>query len=356
MIHALLRCRGMDVFGKTTGSAARLLMPDGTEKSIKRFGPANIREQRNILIKAAFRGKRALAEKRQNRALVFECNAVQEELQYISAKWLKPDITVITNVREDHAFDLGTVEEAAQIFAAALPDNSALVTSDGNFMDTWKAAARKKNLRLCYVDPCEAKKEAEKHAGNYAFPENAACVLAIADCLKIDRAQAPASSAAYKPDAGAFAIYSWKDGSRDIFFADARAANDIESTNNLYAVTQQTIKPLTSVRRILLLINREDRPDRTELFMRYIIEQHKGLCFDDYLCLGHVPLSFRITMKRQGVNCRILRGKKDFDSVLAETGEQALCFFVAGNFGGKGKQVTLWLQAKRRQADFKVLL
>ena len=356
MIHALLRYRGMEVFGKTTGSAARLLLPDGTEKPILRFGPANIREQRNVMLMSAFCGKRQslknfkslFARVRQNnRALVFECNAVQEELQYISAKWLKPDITVITNVREDHTHELGSTEQAARIFAAAVPENSTLVTSDGNFMDTWKAAAQQKNLRLHYVDPDEA--------GDCAFPENAACVLAVADCFEINRAEALASAAAYKPDAGAFAVYSWNDGSRHIFFADARAANDTESTSNLSAVTLQTINQAANARRILLLINREDRPDRTELFMRYITSRHKELCFDDYLCLGHIPLSFRTAMKQEAVNCKILNNIKNLESVLTESSEQPVCIFAVGNFGGKGKLITHWLETKRRRPEFREL-
>jgi len=341
MIYALLRCRGMEVFGKTTGSAARLLLSDGTEQSVRRFGPANIREQRNVMIKYAMTG---IFTKRQNRALVLECNAVQEELQYISMKWLKPDITVITNVRRDHVHELGSAEQAAQIFAAAVPDDSTLVTSESNFMDTWETAAKQKRLRLRYVDPQEAE--------GCTLPENAACVLAVADCLGIDRTEALESIAHYKQDAGAFGIYSWE----NIFFADARAANDVESTSRLFSTALQTLKLPPATRRILLLINREDRPDRSELFMRYVINQHRESCFDEYLCLGHAPVSFRITMKQEGVNCRIVRNIKHFESLLTEPRQEAIFIFAAGNFGGKGKLVTEWLETKRHEPDFKIFL
>jgi len=345
MIHAMLRCRGMAVFGKTTGSAARLLMPDGREKPVLRFGPANIREQRNIMIMCAFAGSRV---RRQDRALVFECNAVQEELQYVCAKWLKPDITVITNVREDHVLELGTAEQAARIFAAAIPGNSALVTSESAFKDIWETAAKQNNLRLYHINPLEA--------GACVFPENAACVFGVADFLEIDRAQALESTARHKPDTGAFAVYSWKDNQRRVFFADARAANDIESTNRLATAALRITPP--GARRILLLVNREDRPDRTELFMRYIMDKYAESCFDEYLCLGHTPFAFRRAVKRRNIYCRFFSGIKALTCALTrtlpESGEH-IYIFAVGNFGGKGRLLSRWLEAKRREPGFEVL-
>ena len=342
MIHALLRSQGMEVFGKTTGSAARFLLPDGTERPILRFGPANVREQRNVMLMAAFSKKLA---SRRNRALVLECNAVQEELQYISMRWLKPDITIITNVREDHVDELGKAEQAARIFGAAIPDGSVLVTSEGGYIDIWETAAKQKKLRLCYVD--------SREAGDCAFPENTACVLGVADYLEIDRAWALKAIADYTPDAGAFGVYSWKANSRLVFFADARAANDIESTKQLFAAALQAIKPDTDVRRILLLINREDRPDRSWRFMQYLINQHRELGFSQYLCLGHAPLAFRNAMKREGINHRLLHYIKDLDRALEEFHDQPTYIFAMGNYGGKGAQITQWLETKRHEPDFR---
>jgi poly-gamma-glutamate synthase PgsB/CapB len=338
MIHALLRCQGMAVFGKTTGSKARFLLPDGTEKSVRRFGPANVREQRNMMILGAFSGKP------QKRALVFECNAVKEELQCVSMKWLKPDITVITNVREDHVRELGKPEQAALAFAAAIPENSVLVTSDGNFRETWEAAAKQKKLRFFHVEP--------KEAGNCAFPENVACVLGVADYLGIDRTIALKSIAEHEPDAGAFGIYTWKTNANPVFFADARAANDVESTERLFAAAFHAIKPDKDAKRILLIINREDRPERTWGFLQYIIDQNSALRFDQYFCLGHVPLPFRTALKRKGINFKIIRGAKDLDCELGKLPEHTVFISGAGNYGGAGELITQWLETKRHEPDF----
>jgi poly-gamma-glutamate synthase PgsB/CapB len=260
-------------------------------------------------------------------------------------RWLKPDITVITNVREDHVSELGKAEQAARIFAAAIPQSTALATSEAGFMDVWEAAAKQKKLRLCYVDPREA--------GDCAFPENAACVLGIADCLVIDRTRALEAITDYRQDAGAFGVYSWKANSSLVFFADARAANDIESTNRLSEAALQTIKPDTNPRRILLLINREDRPDRSLLFMQFIVNHHKELNYDQYLCLGHAPLVFRNAMKREGINYRTLRRIEDLERVLEEVHGQVIYIFAMGNYGGKGLYITQWLETKRQEPDFR---
>jgi poly-gamma-glutamate synthase PgsB/CapB len=346
MIHAALRARGMEVFGKTTGSAARFLLPNGTEKRVMRFGPANVREQRNMMIAAAFWGKRACPEKG-SRALVFECNAVQEELQRVSAQWIRPDITIITNVREDHVPELGSPAQAARVFAAAIPKNSMLITPERGFMEIWEAAAKQKKFRVWYVNPHEAA------AGD--FPENTACVRGLIDCLGIDQNRAPQSDADYKPDAGSFAIYSWKSGSHNFFFADARAANDVESTERLSAAALKIIQPGCGARRILLLINRADRPDRTLRFLRYAIDQCKERRFDLCLCLGHSPLLLRKTMKREGINFAIPKNVGGLDRIL-EAGQGHETYILgAGNYGGAGVWVTKWLGAKQREPNFSLL-
>ena len=345
MVHALLSSQGMEVYGKTTGSAARFLLPDGAERPVRRFAPANVREQRNMMLLSAFLAKRASPEKRKGAALVFECNAIQEELQRISARWLKPDITIVTNVREDHVGELGTAEDAARAFAAAIPGNSVLVTSDGKFTAVWEAAAKQKNFALRYV--------ASSEAGDCEFPENAACVLGVADLLGIDRKMAMKAIGGYKPDAGAFRLYSWRTGSHSVFFADARAANDTESTHRLLLSAFPALRQNEGSRQIFLLINRNDRPDRTWRFMRYIADRRRELPFDQYLCFGHTPLLFRRTMKCERINCAVFQQIKNLDNMLEEIPEDRVYIFAAGNYDGKGQQITRWLDEKRRRPDFR---
>src|SRR5438552_5179903 len=72
LISAGLRAGGIRTLGKTTGTEARLLLPDGSEQPVFRVGPPNVIEQTRVVARAAAAGAQAL---------VVECMAVQPELQ-----------------------------------------------------------------------------------------------------------------------------------------------------------------------------------------------------------------------------------------------------------------------------------
>jgi len=73
LIAAGLRAGGLRVIAKTTGTAARLIMEDGSELPIaRRGGRANISEQMRIIRLAARRGVDAV---------VLECMALEPENQ-----------------------------------------------------------------------------------------------------------------------------------------------------------------------------------------------------------------------------------------------------------------------------------
>src|SRR5262245_16295069 len=75
MIAEARRAGGCCVYGKTTGSEPRLLLPDGTERRIRRWGRPSIREQ-GQMIAAAAAGR---AE-----AAVIECMAIRPEMLWAS--------------------------------------------------------------------------------------------------------------------------------------------------------------------------------------------------------------------------------------------------------------------------------
>ena len=337
MIHALFVRQGMAAYGKTTGSAARFLLPDGREKPVLRLGPANVREQRNMMIYSAFFGKE------RNKVLVFECNAIDAELQHLSMKWLRPDITVITNAREDHVQELGNAAQIAEAFANAIPDNSVLVTSDIKYAGLWEAAAKQKNLTLKIVHPDEM----EQMPLCSGFPENTACVLGVADHLGINRNMALTAVTDHNPDAGAFKIYSWKHLTQNIIFADARAANDIESTNRLISHTFGVLKPVKNFQRVLLLVNREDRPDRTRDFLQFVINRENF--FEFYFCLGHAPLLFRKKIKNEKIKCFFIKDMDEFEMHMKKIPAEEILIFGVGNFGGKGILVNKWLADKEKK-------
>ena len=98
LIEAGLREAGYKVFCKTTGTLPMVIGVDGVERPLKRRGRANIREQLDILHRAALEGAEIL---------VIECMAVDPVLQHVSQhRMVRADVGVITNVRLDHTAEM----------------------------------------------------------------------------------------------------------------------------------------------------------------------------------------------------------------------------------------------------------
>ena len=75
LIAAALRRSGIPTLAKTTGTAPVLILPDGSEETIRRRAPANILEQMKVVERAA---------RLDARAVVVECMALDPELQSVS--------------------------------------------------------------------------------------------------------------------------------------------------------------------------------------------------------------------------------------------------------------------------------
>ncbi len=99
ILHKLLNQSGRVTCSKTTGDEPLLLLPDGGSRLMKRFAPANIRENISVLMKW---------EKYRPDAVVMECMALQPETQHIlSGRIFKPTYLAVTNVKVDHQEVMG---------------------------------------------------------------------------------------------------------------------------------------------------------------------------------------------------------------------------------------------------------
>jgi poly-gamma-glutamate synthase PgsB/CapB len=386
MVHALLLEAGYRAWGKTTGTEPRLLLPDGGERLIRRLGPANVREQRNMLLRAVRGGADAL---------VFECNAVRPELQLVSSAFLDPDLLVITNARLDHGAEQGDAESAARSFAATIPAGKALASSDTVHRALWEAEAEKKAARFVFVDPREGE-------GCGDLPENVACAFAVGDWLGLSRDRAARAIGKHRPDPGAFRLLHWKGpNGNHVWFADALAANDPESSDRLAVRTlamiagaEQEEWPAGMVSRdsgvmtrILLVALRRDRPERTRLFVDYAIARCRrgkkpaaigsvkaladlngpgtaasaglpvfdkvasdNVVFDNVVFAGSVPRGERFRLGGAGVKFKIVAASSDKirttleEQVSSHPG--AVLVFATGNRVGGGRIVHDWAFAQ----------
>ena len=114
LLAAALREAGIPTLGRSTGSIAELVLPDGSLRAIARRGVVNlVREQRQLV---------RLANGFDAKALVCECSAIRPELQRVFQRQLvEPTLTLITNSYVDHVDQLGeTRESTAEVLASGV--------------------------------------------------------------------------------------------------------------------------------------------------------------------------------------------------------------------------------------------
>src|SRR5512139_870766 len=120
LIAAALREAGIRTVAKTTGTAPRIILPDGGEQPVRRRAPASIREQLWLLREA---------HRLRATAVVVECMAVDPDLQAVCEdRMIRSTLGVVTNARLDHAEVMGTtVDEVAAALGATVPRSAVLV-------------------------------------------------------------------------------------------------------------------------------------------------------------------------------------------------------------------------------------
>src|SRR6188768_109659 len=123
LIAAALREAGLVTCAKTTGTLARMILPNGREVPIFRPAGANVIEQKRIVAAAVAHGADVL---------VIECMALQPELQALSEfKLLRATHGVITNARPDHLDVMGpTGADVARALCGMIPPKGRLFTAE----------------------------------------------------------------------------------------------------------------------------------------------------------------------------------------------------------------------------------
>jgi len=259
LIAGVLREAGIQTIGKTTGSAAMILLPNGKEIAIHRNSSATIMELFNT-------AKRYVNENIE--AIVFETMALFPANQIASQELLvKGNINVITNVREDHQDVMGeSLEEIADTMSLTIPHNGILITAEDrpHLRERLGKNAEIRGSQLVYADPAMVSDEDLGGFNYLSFRENISIGLAIAEILGIPRATAMRGMWNARPDVGVVSIQktNWKE--KEIVWIPLFAVNDREST----IISVDALKPhyRPDATRIGILNNRYDRADRAMRF------------------------------------------------------------------------------------------
>jgi len=273
-VAAIFRTAGYRTFGKTTGSAARILQPDGQDFDFGRRGFPDVNEQVRILWK--FSMQRA-------EAAVMECMAVNPLYgEWLEHKVMSSHLGILTNVRLDHMEYLGdTLPQIARSLARATPKAGLLITAEDNpeLQQILRAKAAERGSTLLIADPASVNTESLEGFNHFAIKTNVAIGYLVADQLGLDRQQALQAMQRAQPDPGAFRLQQvQRDGNR-ITWANLFAVNDRESFVDL---CERLFVLHPKHQRVVILNNRRDRQTRVELFAELAVQ----LAFDLVVSFG----------------------------------------------------------------------
>ena len=275
-VTAVFREAGYHTFGKTTGSAARVIRPNGEDYDFGRKGYANVNEQVKIL-------KDFSRQKAQ--AVIMECMAVNP----VYAKWLEEKVMyshigIITNVRYDHPDYLGeTLEEIAESLSKTIPQDGILITSETNpkLLKILEGNAKKKNSSLKLAHKDLVNPEDLEGFSHFAIEDNIAIGYKIAEILRLSPEKALQAMQSAPADPGAFSIQQIQFDQYKIAWGNLFAVNDRESFIDL---CQKLFKQYPQYYKIVILNNRFDRPTRVELFAHIAqeLQFQRVITFGDY--------------------------------------------------------------------------
>jgi poly-gamma-glutamate synthase PgsB/CapB len=276
LIAGMLREANLFTVGKSTGSFAAVIKPDGVDHPLQRTGSPTILEQINVV--------RDWVSPYVD-AIVMECMAINPRYQKVSEeKIIRSTIGVITNVREDHQDVMGeTLPEIARSLMASCPKNGILVTAEQNpeLLDIMFHEARKRGTSLIVADPSKVRPEEVAAFDFISFEENIAIVLAIAELLAIPRHVAMAGMVSAQADPGVLRIERYKIAGKNVTWANLFAVNDRES---MIAAAEKLVPyagPNTTS--VGILNNRSDRQRRALQFADIAVND---LSFDRLVTFG----------------------------------------------------------------------
>jgi poly-gamma-glutamate synthase PgsB/CapB len=255
-IVAALRLDGRAVMGKITGVVPTILEPDGSTRVIRRPGPARVQEQ----VRMIFRAGRLRCD-----ALVLECMSIAPALQGLETRLLRPTLTVLTNVGDDHREEYGSSpEELAEGPLACIPRGGLLVSGENSLEHFVRLRAGHLGTQVVRPGPEDLELAAQMPAG--AARENAALVLSACRMLGVSRA---AALAAIAEDAalqeGELIVVAAPEGS--FRFLNGFAVNDVPSAQKFLDGWAARLGGWTSL--TILLNTRADRPLRSIRFARW---------------------------------------------------------------------------------------
>lgn len=257
LIAAGLRAGGITTWAKVTGTLPRLIDAAGEDVPIVRHAASSISEQRALVAAASAAGVQAL---------VIECMALRPEYQRIAEDGLvRASVGVITNVRPDHVEVFGTdARSMLKAFFSTIPRGRVLFTSEQRLAEPLRREAGRRGARFVLTAPETVRDATMAQFGYHEHKDNVALALAVCSHLGVDPNVAVRGMFACQPDAGALTKIALRRGRKELVLINAMAANDPQSTYQLYRELVEVEGDPGLGQRLVLANARRDRPARTQ--------------------------------------------------------------------------------------------
>ena len=335
LLAAGLRGAGIRSAAKTTGTLARMILPDGREVPVFRPSGANIMEQKRIV---------AAACDLDVEALVIECMALNPGLHWISEnKLVKATHGIITNAREDHLDVMGpTDHHVAQCLAGMIPVKGTLYTAELIHRHIFEEAARDRGTTCYVVEEPSVASVTDKELAGFSYlehAENVALCIRVLEDLGIDRETAIQGMWQARPDPGALTEHEIDFFGRKIVFINGFAANDPLSTERIW---RKSLESHPKRDQLIAVFNmRGDRPERTNQLARRTDFWHIA---DKIVLMGSGAHAFaRLASKTEVDSGKFIfadfdRADEIFEAVVGACKQNTLVVGM-GNIGGLGLSV-----------------
>ncbi len=335
LIAAGLRESGLRVCAKTTGTLARMILPDGHELPIYRPAGANIIEQKRIV---------ATANNHDAEVLVIECMALNPLLQSLSElELVRATHSVITNARPDHLDVMGPDAAAvARALAGTVPRKGKLFTAERDHLSVFEHAAKDRDSTLAEFSSlddmlgAEGAKAALDGFRHTEHADNVALALAVCRDLDVDDDVALRGMHNAAPDPGAMTERKLDFFGRAIIFVNGFAANDEVSTRQIWSFARE--RHSEADRAIAVFNCRADRPERSLSLGRACVDWEPA---DKVVLMGTGTYVFADAAVDAGLDPSKLvfvegmSVEQTFERIVSLVGTSALVMGM-GNAGGGG--------------------
>ncbi len=334
LIAAGLRAGGLKTLAKVTGTLPRIIDEKGFEIPITRLHPVNILEQVKV-----FKYFKHHAPD----VAVIECMAVMPDYQWICEhQFVDATVGVITNSRLDHVIEMGpSIENITNSLANTIPKDAPLFTAEehGNLLDIFRERASKVNSKVINTQETDIDNSIMREFSYVEHPANVALALKICTHLGVEEEVALEGMTKAHPDPGALFVFTVERNMKEALFLSALAANDPESTQDVWERTQELYPD--AGKRIILLNTRADRFNRSVQLVEMI---GANIEFDLLISMGRstdmlTPHFKRVGIPREKVaNIGFIGAAKSYKKIWELIDEKAFVF-ACGNAGQGGLDV-----------------